>query len=427
MSRNVFVLGLDQHNLEILRRLPGAADLAFHRLLRREELQGVLVDVCELLYRAEEELDSFDGPIDAIVSFWDFPMVTMLPILCARRGLPSADLLAVLRCEHKYWARVVQAAAIDEVPAYGLLDLDIPEPVLPEGMRYPVWIKPVNSASSEGAYKLEDEDDLRRRLPEVRAVIDRLGRPFQQMLDMVELPAEIERIGGSACLVEEAVSGRQLTLEGFSHDGEVVVYGVVDSFSYAGSSSFLRYQYPSQVPWPVQEHLSDVARRVIAASGLTESTFNIEFFWDETTDAVNVLEVNARHSQSHALLFEMVDGVSNHQAMVDVAFGRTPQLPHRTGPHAVAAKWFMRRFRDGIVRSVPTGEQIAELERELPGTSIEITAGPGERLSGRIAEDGYSYVLGTVYTGGADEDTLAHAFRRCMETLDFEIDEVETR
>jgi hypothetical protein len=115
MFRNVFVLGPDQHNLEILRRLPGAADLAFHRLLRRVELQGALVDVRELLDRAEEELDAFDGPIDAIVSFWDFPMVTMLPILCARRGLPSADLLAVLRCEHKYWARVVQAAAIDTV------------------------------------------------------------------------------------------------------------------------------------------------------------------------------------------------------------------------------------------------------------------------------------------------------------------------
>lgn len=427
MIRNVFVLGLDQHNGEILRRLPGAENLAFHPVLTPKRLQGARIEFPELLHQAEEVLVAFDGTVDAIVSFWDFPMVTMVPILCARRGLPSADLTAVLRCEHKYWARLVQSSAIEELPAFGLLDLDIPEPVLPEGMRYPVWIKPVNAASSEGAYRLTDEADLHRHLPDVRAVIERLGRPFQDVLDMVELPPEIERVGGRACLIEEAVTGRQLTLEGFSHDGAVVVYGVIDSFDYPGTSSFLRYQYPSQVPWEVQEHLSEVARRVIAATGLTESTFNIEFFWDEDTGAVRVLEVNARHSQSHALLFEMVDGAPNHQAMIDIAFGLTPQLPYRAGLHAIAAKWFLRRFRDGIVRAVPTGEQVAQLERDLPGTRIEITALPGERLSTRHAEDGYSYVLAEVYTGGASQAALARTSRRCVETLVFDIDEVEDR
>ncbi|GAA1487914.1 ATP-grasp domain-containing protein [Brachybacterium sacelli] len=426
MTRHVFLLGLDHRNLEILRRLPGAAELEFHRLLSLEELQGAHIDMPTLLHRAEEELDTAGVAVDAIASFWDFPMVTMVPILCARRGLPSADLLAVLRCEHKYWARVVQRDAIDEIPGFGLLDLDIPAPVLPERMQYPVWIKPVNAASSAGAFKLEDDADLRRHLPDVRAVIDRLGPPFQQVLDMAELPGEIADVGGRACLVEEAVSGHQMTLEGFSHDGEVVVYGVVDSFDYPGTSSFQRYQYPSSAPWGVRERIGDISRRVVEASGLRESTFNIEFFWDEATDAIRLLEVNARHSQEHAPLFEMVDGASNHQAMIDIAFGRTPQLPHGAGGHAVAAKWFLRHFGDGIVRSVPTGEQIARLEQELPGTSIHIRALPEEQLSQRFYEDGYSSILATVYTGGADEEEIAQAYRRCAQTLEFEIDEVRT-
>ncbi|ATG52952.1 biotin carboxylase [Brachybacterium vulturis] len=426
MPRNVFVLGLDQHNLEILRRLPGAVDLTFHGLLPRRQLQGAVIDVPELLYRAETELDAFDGSVDAIVSFWDFPMVTMVPILCARRGLPAPTLESVLRCEHKYWSRLIQRGAIDEVPAFGLLDPDVPGPVLPEGMRYPVWIKPINSASSEGAYLLTDDGDLHRRLPEVRAVIDRLGRPFQEVMEMAELPAEIAGLGERVCLVEEAVTGHQMTVEGFSHDGVVVIYGAVDSFDYPGSSSFLRYQYPSRVPWPVQERLADLSRRVIAAAGLTRSTFNIEFFWDPATGAVHLLEVNARHSQSHALMFEMVDGVSNHQVMIDIAFGRTPQLSHRAGDHAVAAKWYLRRFGDGIVRSVPTAEQVAELERTLPGTRVEITAVPGERLSERLYEDGYSSVLATIHTGGAAEEQITQAFQHCVGTLAFEIDEVRT-
>lgn len=426
MARNIFILGLDQHNLDILRRLPGAGELVFHRLLSIEELQGEHIDVPILLDRAVEQLEAFDGPIDAIVSFWDFPMVTMVPILCARYGLPSADLLAVLRCEHKFWARRVQAGAIDELPAYGLLDLDIPRPVLPEGVHYPAWIKPVNGASSEGAFKVHDDGELREKLPEVRAVINRLGRPFQHVMDMVEVPPEIARVGGMGCLVEKPAAGHQMTVEGFSLDSEVVVYGVIDSISYPGSSSFLRYQYPSHVPWAVQERMSDVSRQVIAATGLKQSTFNIEFFWDQSTDELKVLEINARHSQEHAPLFEMVDGVSNHQAMIDVAFGRTPQLLHRKGAYGIATKWFLRHFGDGVVRSVPTGEQIAALEHDLPGTTVRISAVPGERLSERHAEDAYSSVLASVYIGGRDEDEIRAVYRRCLQSLVFEIDEVRT-
>lgn len=422
MTRNMFVLGLDRHNHEILRRLPGAEDLTFHQLIPRHELQGAEVDVLHLLDRAEAQLEQFDGSIDAIVSFWDFPMVVMVPILCERRGLPAADLSSVLRCEHKFWTRRVQSQAISEIPAYGLLNLDTP--TLPEGMQYPVWIKPVMSASSQGAYRITNEAELHGRLPQVRSVIDRLGSPFQDILNMVDLPPEIAAAGGRACLVEEAVTGRQMTLEGFSHDGVVSVYGVVDSHHYPGSPSFLRYQYPSQVPLPVQEHMIDVAQRAIKATGLYESTFNVEFFWDKATAILRLLEVNARHSQSHAAMFEMVDGVSNHEVMVDLAFGRTPRLPHRAGPYAVAAHWFLRRFRDGIVRRVPTAEQVKALEGGLPGTQVEIMTAPGRRLSEQLGEDGYSYVLARVLTGGADEDAIARTYARCVEALEFEIDEV---
>src|SRR5699024_7395743 len=79
MARNVFILGLDQHNLEILRRLPGAGELAFHRLLSVEELQGEHIDVPVLLDRAVQQLEAVDGPIDASCSFWVYPMLVMVP------------------------------------------------------------------------------------------------------------------------------------------------------------------------------------------------------------------------------------------------------------------------------------------------------------------------------------------------------------
>ncbi|MGC0273307.1 hypothetical protein ACO0LV_09960 [Pseudactinotalea sp. Z1739] len=41
-NQNVFVLGLDEANLEVLHAVPGSEDLTFHYLLTPEELQEVV-------------------------------------------------------------------------------------------------------------------------------------------------------------------------------------------------------------------------------------------------------------------------------------------------------------------------------------------------------------------------------------------------
>ena len=78
--------------------------------------------------------------VDAVVGYWDFPVTSMMPILCREFGLPSASLEAILKCEHKYWSRLEQQAALPEaVPAFGIADKE--NPTLPDGLEYPVWLK----------------------------------------------------------------------------------------------------------------------------------------------------------------------------------------------------------------------------------------------------------------------------------------------
>ena len=50
------------------------------------------LDVPHLLDRAREQLEAADPPPDAIVGYWDFPVSSMVPILCRERGLASASL-----------------------------------------------------------------------------------------------------------------------------------------------------------------------------------------------------------------------------------------------------------------------------------------------------------------------------------------------
>jgi len=427
-ARNIFVLGLDEANRSVLEGMPDAQHYTFHQLLTRNELQQGVVSVPDLLDRARNHLDAFEGSVDAIVGYWDFPVTMMVAVLCRERGLPSASLEAIVKCEHKYWSRLKQREAIDELPGFALLDLSDEEAVLPGGLEYPVWIKPIKSASSEGAHHVENDEQLKTAMALERDQVGRMGGPFNDILDMLDLPPEIAQIGADTCLVEEEALGSQVTVEGYADDGEVEIYGVVDSITYPGTSSFLRYEYPSsRVPQHIQNYMADVSRRVIAAVGLEHSTFNIEYFWDPEAESLKLLEINARHSQSHALLFEMVDGIPNHAFMVDLALGRDPRaLPRRQGTFATAGKWLMRTFSDGVVDRVPSADEIAELEKQIRGVvAVELAVTTGQRLSDGEGEDSYSYLLAEVFLGARNGVEIERLWERCVNALHFDIAPVE--
>jgi ATP-grasp domain-containing protein len=423
MVENVFVVGLDDHNAGILHRLPDAGRYRFHPLLSVDELlYRDTIPVPDLLEEAQRQLESFDGRVDAIIGFWDFPVSTMVPILCQRRGLHWASLESVVKCEHKYWSRLEQQRVIDEYPRFGLVDLD-DEPTLPDGLRYPVWLKPVKSASSALAYRVENLPQLRQAAAAIRDGIGRMGDPFEFVLAQLQLPPELSGIGGRACLAEEAAAGAQVTVEGYSFQGDVHIYGTIDSITCPDSTSFLRYQYPSVLPPAVTQRMAALSQRVIRQIGLDSITFNIEYFWDPEHDTITLLEVNPRHSQSHAELFEQVDGIANHDHMLQLALGREPRPRHREGPYDMAAKWFVRRVADGVARRVPTGEEVEQVQRDIDGCTIDVSITAGDRLSELHDQDSYSYAFATIYLGADDEDELIRKFERALAGLPFEFAE----
>ncbi|MFV2176782.1 acetyl-CoA carboxylase biotin carboxylase subunit family protein [Actinomadura sp. LOL_016] len=423
MSQNIFVLGLDDLNLRMLREIPRLEQYRFHGLLTIGELQQGDIDFAELLERARERLDAFEGEVDAIIGFWDFPITSMVPILCARYGLPGPSLESIVKCEHKYWSRIEQREVIEEYPPFGLVDLSPEgraEP--PPGVRYPMWLKPVKSTSSELAFLARDDAEFDRAVADIRAGIGRIGEPFQEVMNHLDLPPEIAEIGGVACLAEESIDGAQVTVEGYSHEGEVHVYGIVDSVDYPDMPSFQRYQYPSSVPGDVAERMTDISVRVIRRLGLDSTTFNIEYFWNRDDGRITLLEVNPRHSQSHAPLFEYVDGTPNHEAMVRLALGHRPEIPKGAGEYDIAAKWFVRHREDALVRRVPSEAEIKAVERDVPGTIVEISVAAGQRLSDISMQDSYSYEVARVFMGARDEAELKAKYEKAVAGLPFEFE-----
>jgi hypothetical protein len=424
--KNVFVLGLDDRNLANLRAVTNADAYEFRQLLRFEDLQREDgYPFREVLDRASEQLDAFDGSIDAIISYWDFPATSVIPILCKRHGLPAASLESVLKCEHKYWSRIEQAKVLgDHVPLFEPVNPFDPAAADKVGLAFPFWLKPIKAHSSQLGFRIHDQRDLREALARIRANIWRFGDPFNDVLTMVDLPPELDGVDGNWCIAEQMVHGSQCTVEGYVLRGEPTVYGVIDSVRDKNHSSFLRYQYPSHLPTRVQQQMSDRSCRLVTALGYDNATFNIEFFWDARHDRLSLLEINPRLSQSHSDIFARVDGVTNLDKMVEVALGNEPVHRERQGEYGVAAKCFLRHWRDARVLRVPSKEEVRAVERLVPGVHIEIAPEPGRRLSDMINQDSYSYELALMHIGAQNQHELLGKFQRCSDALPFELAEV---
>lgn len=426
MAKNVFVLGLTPLQRQELDTVRANADLEIHELLDHETLVGDgAIDFDDLLRRAREQLDAFDGSVDGIVSHWDFPTSVLGPVLAAERGLPAPSLSSILKCEHKYWSRLEQRSAVPGVvPGFVAFDPFADDAAEQIDLDFPYWVKPVKGHSSNLGFEIRGPQDLAAALTEIRVEITDVGDAFDQVLERVDLPQEVAGTGGSTCLAEEIIEGVQIAPEGSVSGGVFAVHGVVDMHKDEQGLSIERIDYPaSLVPPEVQQRAVDMTERLLHHIGFDNGCFNSEFMWDEARDALRIIEVNTRISQSHSELFTLVDGRSNHQVAVDVALGYAPGMPDNQGDLSVATQHVVVYDRDAIVHAVPDRSVLERIAQRYPGTRIEFPVEAGDRLSEMPHQDSYRYVLAVVYVGAPDRDALRERIADIEQMLQFRLED----
>ena len=425
MKKNIFIIGLDDFNLQMIQQIRNAENYNFIGLLDIHSLidsgQYRLQDMLDL---AEKELREFSGSIDAIVGYTDFPVSTMVPILCEKFKVPGPSLESVLKCEHKYWSRLEQQQCIAEyIPAFTPFDPFDDQALDGIDLQFPFWVKPIKSTASQLGFRINSRKDFDRAVSILREKIG-LFKPFDYLLDIVQLPPKVARVNSSHCVAEQIISGRQCTLEGYVHNGKVRTYGIIDSIREPNRTTFARYQYPSRLPRKIQEEMVYISEKVMTYIGFDHSAFNLEFFWNEGKDKIWFLEINTRIPQSHSDLFAKVDGVSNHQIMLDVALNQDPWFPKRQGRYKIAGKFFLREYQDKLITSTPTREDLDEIKAQIPGTLIDLQGKVGMKLSEIPEQDSYSYATAFIYLGANSQKELVDKFQQCRKMLKFQYEEL---
>lgn len=421
-QRNVFVIGLDDYNRTKAEATSFSVDTKIHNLLDYKKLiTPESYDIQALIKEGLETLANFDGPIDAIVAHWDWPVSTIIPILNRESGLRYVPLVSILKCEHKYWSRIEQSKVVPElVPRFEAVNPFAKDAVESLEMPYPFWLKPIKSFASHLGFRIENPEQFAAALEEVRAHIHRIGDEFNVIMNMVDLPPEIREVDGNWCIAEQLVKGWQSGVEGYVLNGQTHVHGIFDCYKDKKHQSFNRYEYPSRWPLRVRERMIEATKKLMPHLGYNQAPFGVEFFWDEPADKLWLIEVNTRISQSHSDQFEKVHGVSNHEIAISVALGMKPKIPETGGAFRCAAKFHLRRYADCEVVRVPSKENLEMIAREMPGTEVHLSVKPGTRLSELHDQDAFSYEVATVRIGARDQAQLLARFRKVAEMLDFE-------
>ena len=367
----------------------------------------------------------------AVLGIDDFPASLMAVLVVESLGFASPSFESLFLCQHKYYSRLRQRDAVPEAtPRFHVLDpsRDPAPSDLPMG--FPVFIKPVKSYLSILARRIETFLDLSRTVEEARLRLAAIAEMFDGLVGLSRLDQRFRAVPGSALLVEEFLSGHQVTLDGYAFAGQVVPLGVVDSFFFLRSSSFERFEYPSRVPAGVQERMARIAERCIRAIGLDRTFFNMEFFSREEDDAIHLIEINGRMSSQFAPLYRMVDGIDLYAMQLDLALGRDPGGRGIWAPGrkrgTVAASFVLRTFENGYVRRIPSAEEIERLERRFPEAFVEILVKKGEKLSDELQDDeSYRYAL--VDLCAKDRKELLKKFDEAKNLLPFVFEPIPQR
>jgi biotin carboxylase len=332
-------------------------------------------------------------PADAVVATKD-QSALLAALLAERRGLPGPSPRALVACQHKPTARAIQQrVAAEATPRFALVNGDD----LP--FDYPFFVKPVVGRLSQNVFRIDEPAEL-LDLHE----IDRYTSRYAEIAAL----AGADPAAAHGFMAEELLSGAEVTLEGYVHDGRVTTIGVTDSVKYPGTLSFESFEYPSALPRERLKELSDVSSRVLPAFGFEGGFFNVEFFVPEDGPA-QIIEVNCRIASQFAPLVQAVHGRSTYDTLFQLALGQDPAWDP-CEPNGVAVSYVVRVFEDAYVAGVPD-----------PDPDVELLVRPGLWLSEQGVNDSQSYRLAILYGAGATREEAIEGCRKRARALSFRL------
>ncbi len=274
--------------------------------------------------------------IDAVVSTHDLGDL-IAAVLAKEAGLLGPSPEAVFLCLHKLYGRRAEVDPIRCQPVR--LDEALPALTYPAYMKAP-WLK-----LGLLGFKLESDDEARAAMELARRELPAWTRQYYPLFAAAVDLAKYPLATTDMMLVEEFVEGRQVTVEGWSLNGQVQIWAMTDTNTFPGSRVIDNFSTPSRVDAETASALTAKTVATIRAFGFDGGFFNVELWL--TGKGVRLTEVNGRSAACFGGIYELALGADIFAAVADVACGRAPRALPRAGGR-VAGQFNVITFEDDL-------------------------------------------------------------------------------
>lgn len=320
----------------------------------------------------------------------DMPMRT---VACVGRslGLPAISEEAAFRATDKHAMRIALKEHGVPVPVFfGVKDEKEYREAIAKIPGESFIVKPADSSGSRGVHLISKQED-----------------PMPAFLHS----REFSRSG--VVMVEEYMTGPEVSVESLTIDGETEVIAITDKLI-VGNGNFteIGHTQPCALPETVQAEIKDVVCRTVKAIGIDHSPSHAEL--KVTPTGVKVVEIGARLGGDNitTALVPLSTGVDMLEACIRVAMGEQAGEFRKT-PNTAAIRYF----------DPPAGEllEIRNLEqaRKIPGVyEIQILRSVGQQV---VPITSSTDRIGFVIAQGCGGRTAAEICEEAVALVHFEI------
>jgi biotin carboxylase len=360
----------------------------------------------------------YRGRIDAVISNNEHFGALIAAVVAQRLGLPGTDPAVIIAAQHKYYARCLQQKIVPEAtPRFSVFPYKV-QNVAETGLPFPFYVKPVKATFSVLARRVDNFAQLQAHLrfnALETLILHKLVTPFNDLMERFT-PFTID---AHHLIGEEIITGVQVNVDGFMHNGKITILGIVDEVMYPGTHAFLRFEYPSRLRSDVLERMRLLTEKLFTGIDYGYGFFNVELIYQPDTGRIQIVEINPRMASQIMNLYRRVDGYDPYQLLFDLALGDSPQARFGKGAFGAAASFVFRRFDGRAVARLPQPAQIEAVRERYPDARLKLYLKRGASLAREMKWLG-SHRYAVLNLGGASAEDLHQRYDDIRRTLAFE-------
>ncbi|MFH0804174.1 MAG: ATP-grasp domain-containing protein [Candidatus Zambryskibacteria bacterium] len=218
-------------------------------------------------------------------------------------------------------------------------------------VKFPVVVKPADSAGSRGVQKVERPEDLPRAYEKAIGYSHKKKLVLEEFMEGVEVSVEAMVVGGKIHIM--ALSDKIRTEPPYLLDIQIT--------------------FPSAYPKKVQEKIIYVAKRAIKAVGVTTGPIHMELMMTPNGPVPVELAARGPGFKIFSDIIPMVTGIDVMKAAIDLVMGNRPKLRHTRKKSSTI------KFLSAIAGTVKSIKGVEEIRKMKGIYEIEMYVKPGDK------------------------------------------------